>query len=101
MNEAVDSKFVIRKWNIANDHSKAKYNSANEITYNTKVLKSSLCEYNDAYILIRGDITVTAAPATQVAFKNCALFTGCITEIDGTTTDDAEDLKTQNYMFRY
>ena len=35
---------------------------------------------------------VTAAPETQVAFKNCAPFTKCITKIDGTTIDDAENL---------
>ena len=44
------------------------------------------------YILVRGDVTVVAALATQVAFKNCALFTNCITKIDETTTDDAENL---------
>ena len=46
---------------------------------------------NDAYILVRGDITVVAAPATQLAFKNCAPFTKCITKVDE-TIDDAEDL---------
>ena len=38
------------------------------------------------------NITVTAAGATQVAFKNCAPLTNCITKIDGTTIDDTEDL---------
>ena len=47
---------------------------------------------NDAYILVRGDITVVAAPARQLAFKNCAPFTKCITKVDETTIDDAEDL---------
>ena len=64
----------------------------NEITYNTEVLKSILCNYNNASFLIRGDITVTAAGTTQVAFKNCAPCTICITKIDGTTIDDAENL---------
>ena len=41
---------------------------------------------------MRGDITATAAPATQVLFKNCAPFTKCITKIDETTIDDAENL---------
>ena len=74
LNEANDSKFVTRKWNIVNNNSKANYNAANEITYDGKVLKSSFCDYNDAYILVRGDITVTAAPATQVALnKLCTI----------------------------
>ena len=88
LNDANDYKFVTRKWKIVNNNSKANYGTGNEITYNTEVLKSNLCDYNDAYILVRGDITVTAADATQVTFKNCASFT----KIDGTTIDDAEDL---------
>ena len=90
LNEVNDSKFVTRKWNIVNDNSKANYNAGNEITYNTEVLKSNLCDYNDAYILVKGDITVTASPEIQVAFKNCAPFTKHITKIDGATIDDAE-----------
>ena len=57
-----------------------------------KVLKSNLYDYNDAFILVRGDISVTASPQTQVSFKNCVPFTKCITKIDGTTVDDAEYL---------
>ena len=64
MIEASDSKFVTRKWNIVNDQSNANYDAENEIIYNIEVLKSNFCDYNDAYILVRGDITVTAAPTT-------------------------------------
>ena len=42
----------------------------NETIYITKVLKSNLCDYNDAYISVRAQITVTASPSTQLAFKN-------------------------------
>ena len=92
LNEANYSKFVTRKWSIVDGNSKADYDAANEITYNTEVLKSNLCDYNDAYILVRCGIIVTATPAIQVALKNCAPFTKCMTKIDGTTIDDAEDL---------
>ena len=54
LNEANDSKFVTRKWNLVNDNSKANYNATNEITYNTEALKSNLCDYNEPYILVRG-----------------------------------------------
>ena len=37
--------------------------------------KSHLCDYNDAYIWVKGDITVTASLQIQVAFKNSAPFT--------------------------
>ena len=61
LNEAIDSNFVTRKWNIGNNNSKSNYDTSNEITYNTEVLKSNLCDYNDAYILVRSFITVVAA----------------------------------------
>ena len=67
------------KWqeNILNGNSKAIFGLGNEITYNKEVLKSNLCAYNHAYILVTGDITVKAAGATQVAFRNCATFIKC------------------------
>ena len=75
MNKAKDSKFVTRKWNIFSDQSNANYDVRNEMIYNTEVLKSNLCDYNDAHILVRGNITIIGHHVTQVSFKNCALFT--------------------------
>ena len=42
-----------------------------KIIYDIEVLKLNLSEFNDAYILVRGDVTIIAHQATQVAFKNC------------------------------
>ena len=93
LNEAKEFKFVTKKCNIVNDDSKANYGVGNEVTYNAEVLKSNLCDYNDAYILVRGDITIAGRNvAIKVAFKNSAPFTKCITKIDETTIDDAENL---------
>ena len=92
MNEAKYFRFVTRKWNIVNDNSKSNYGAGNEIIYNTKAWKFNLCGYSDAYILVRGNITVRGAPETQAAFKNCAPFTKCITKIDETAIDDAKNL---------
>ena len=65
----------------------------NKTIYNTEVSKSNLCDYNDAYILVRPGITIVGRKLkTEVAFKNCLSFTKCITKIDETTKDDAEDL---------
>ena len=47
LNEANDFKFVSRKWNIANDNSKANYGLGNEIIYDTELLKSNRCDYNN------------------------------------------------------
>ena len=60
MNSESDSKFLTRKWNIFNDSLNANYGAENEIIYNTEVLKSNICAYNEAYILVRSDIIIRA-----------------------------------------
>ena len=65
LNRTNDSKFVTGKRNIVNDQSYANYDVGNEIIYNTEVLKFNLCDYNDAYISVKGNITATAAPTSQ------------------------------------
>ena len=77
MNNTIHSKFVTRTRNIVIDQLNENYDVGNVVIYNTEVLKD--------------DITVTAAPETQVSYKNCAQVTNCITKIDGATIDDAED----------
>ena len=63
------------------------------------MLRSSLCDYSDAYILSKGNITVnnTAAAGVsanntnkKVIIKNCAPFTNCISKINNTQIDNAE-----------
>ena len=67
------------------------------------MLRSNLCDYADAYILVKGTITVTRtgdnAAAIQadergkgVTFKNCAPFTKCISRINNTDIDTAQDI---------
>ena len=63
------------------------------VKYETKVIKSDLCDYSDTYILVTGNITVTGGDAnTRVAFKNCAPFTKCITYINDEHVDNADNL---------
>ena len=64
------------------------------------MLRSSLCDYSDSYVLIKGTITVAgvAAPAPadkvgkEVVFKNCPPFTACISEINNTKIDNAKEI---------
>ena len=65
------------------------------------MLKSSLCDYSDAYILVKGTNSVnkTAAQGAaanninkKVIFKNCAPFSNCISEINNTQIDKAKDI---------
>ena len=65
------------------------------------MLKSNLFHYSDAYMLVKGDVTIIAAPATQVSFKNCTPFTKCIKKIDTTTVDVAEDLDLVIPMYNF
>ena len=65
------------------------------------MLKSSLCDYTDSYILVKGTIVVKNTGAEdadanntnkKVVFKNCAPFTNCISEINNTQLDNAKDI---------
>ena len=73
------SKFATRKWDIINDQNNGQYGNGNKndstIKFETKVIKTNLCDYSDSYILVTGNITATGGNAnTKVAFKNCAPF---------------------------
>ena len=91
------SKFATRKWYIINDRNNGQYGRGNEndstIKFETKVIKPNLCDYSDAYILVTGDIKITNMAAdTNVAFKNCATFTRCVTHINDEHVETAENL---------
>ena len=85
------SKFRTRNLVEINDESRGAYNVNSQIKFKTTMLKSSLCDYSDAYILVKETISVnnTAAQGAaanntnrKVIFKNCAPFTNCISEIN-------------------
>ena len=89
------SKFATTKWRVINDQNKAMegYKNGTAIKFETKIITSNLCDYSDAYILVTGDITATGGGAdTKVAFKNCAPFTKCITNINDEHVDGADNL---------
>ena len=60
------------------------------------MLKSDLWDYSDAYIVVKGTISITdpsdAAYDKKLAFKNNAPFISCISKINNTLIDNAEDL---------
>ena len=95
------SKFRTRNLVEINDESGGAYNVNSQIKFKTTMLKSSLCDYSDAYILVKGTISVNntaaqGAPANnddkKVIFKNCSPFTNCISEINNTQIDNAKDI---------
>ena len=95
------SKFRTRNWVEINDESRGAYNANSQIKFKTTMLKSSLRDYSDAYILVKRTISVnnTAAQGAaanntnkKVIFKNCAPFTNCISGINNTQIDNATDI---------
>ena len=88
------SKFRRRNWVETNDESRGTYTS-NDIRFKTAMLRSNLCDYAGAYILVKGTITITSEGDNDAAkrldernkgviFKNCAPFTKCISRINNT-----------------
>ena len=80
------SKFRTRNWVEINDESRGGYTTGSDIKFKTTMLRSSICDYADAYILVKGIITITGAGIDIAArredernkgviFKNCAPFT--------------------------
>ena len=74
---------------IDSQTTKGKYKQGGTIKFETETIKSSLCNYSDAFILVTGNITVAAGKNTDVAFKNCASFSICKTVISDVYVDEA------------
>ena len=96
------SKFVTREYVRVNSLSNT-YNENKSIRFKTPMLRSNLCDYSDAYILVKGTITATAPGVNNGANnirdkknrplkKNNAPFVSCITRINGELIQDADDL---------
>ena len=109
--------FVTKKWIEVYDQSEGNYNVNKGIRI---MLRPILCDFNDTYIVVKGNITVTkktftaddieapnntAANVTatntannnafgekKLVFKNNATFINCISKINGVKIDNAEDL---------
>ena len=76
--------FRTRNWVEINDNTNGAYSRNNQIRFKTSMLRSSLCDYSDAYILVKGNISVNNTAAADAAvnntnkkviFKSCAPFT--------------------------
>ena len=96
------SRYRTRQWVGINDDSRGKYTNA-DVKFKTTMLKSDLCDYADAYIFVKGTITITGAGDDDAArqlderkksviYKNCASFTKCISRTSNTDIDNAQDI---------
>ena len=80
------SKFGTKNWVEGNDNMRVRYNTSSQIEFKTSMVKPSFSDYSDAYILVKGTITITGDGPDNAAkrlvernkgviFKNCALST--------------------------
>ena len=96
-------RFVTKKRIEVYDQSEKNYNPNKEIRIKTSMLRSDLCDYSNAYIVVKGNITIVrpnnAKRNKSVAFKNNASLITCISKANGVKIDNAEDLDVEMPMY--
>ena len=91
-------KFTTIKWIEIFDQFNETYNKNKDIRFKTNQLRNDLCDFNDAYIVVTGKITVTNSGNNdnvynrKVSFKNSAPFFNCTLRINSQLIEDAQDL---------
>ena len=96
LNDSTASKFVIRKWIELNYLLDSQYSVNRNIRFKIPMLRSDLCDYNDAYFVVKGKINLRTGTNNDMsqkdALKDNAPFRSCITKIYGVFIDNTEDL---------
>ena len=93
------------EWVGINDEAGGTYNTNSQIRFETSMLKSSLCDDSDPYILVNWTITVAEVAAgrennnIEVVFTNCLPFTDCISKINNTQMDNAKSINVLMPMY--
>ena len=87
-------RFVTKKQIEVYDQSERNYNVNKEIRIETSMLRSDLCDFNDAYVVVKGYVTLEGDNNVNnknknLAFKSNAPFIDCISEINGEKIDNA------------
>ena len=96
-------RFVTKKCIEVHDQSnnaENRYQPSKQIRFKTLKLRSDLCDFSDAYIVVKGTVTLTKTNGSEtidirnrfIAFKNNPPFTNCISKIYNVLIDNAEDL---------
>ena len=95
-----ESKFATKKWYVIDSQTtKGKYKQGDTIKFEAETIKSSLCDYSDAFILVTGNVTVAANNDTDVAFKNCAPFSTCKAVINDVFADKVDHIDVAMSMY--
>ena len=80
-----------QKNGVIDSETTGAYSENEQIKFLTNSIESSLCDYSDAYILVMGNIN-SWGNDTKAAFKNCAPFRTCITQINETFVNEAKHI---------
>ena len=104
LKDSTVSKFVTKKWIKVNDLSSGQYTASKNIRFKTSMLISDLCDYSDAYIVVKGRISNRGTNDVnrtnkKLTFKNNAPFRSCISKINNTFVDSTEDLHIVMLMY--
>ena len=90
------TKFGTKYWVEIFDESRGTYNTNSQIRFKTSMLRLSLFDYSDAYILVKGTMTVAQEAAAgpnnvkkKIIFNIFVSFTSCISRINNTQLNDA------------
>ena len=96
-------RFITKKWIEVHDQSGSaedRYKPSKQIRFKTSMLRSDLCDFSDAYIVVKRTITLTKTDKRKLfdirnrflSFKNNAPFTNCISKINNVLIDNAQDV---------
>ena len=97
---------MAKKWVEVNDLSSGQYSANKNIKFKTSMLRSDLCDYSDAYIVVKGIISDRGTNANnrinkKLTFKNNAPFRLCISKINNTFIENVEDLNIVVPMYNF
>ena len=97
-------RFITKKWIEVQSQSGSTYSTSKPIRFKTSMLRSDLCDYSDAYVWVKGTITVTdpnnnANFDRRLTLKNNAPFISCISKIKSELVENAEDLDIVTPMY--
>ena len=91
------ARFVTKKWIEIHPQSTKDFNPNKQIKFKTPMLRSDLCDYSEAYVWVKGDVTATDPTPNIIfndyfAFKHNAPFISCVSKINNKLVENTEDL---------
>ena len=93
------TRFITKKWVEVHDQlgeANDRYKPNKPVRFKTSMLRSHLGDFSDTYIVLKGKITVTnpnnGAYNKKLSFKNHTPFVSCISKINNTFVENAENL---------